>query len=191
MAASVKATVVRAGHDYMRGVCGELRWQRVLDRLSDDDRALVLGSERLLQFPVATDGHVFEAFVDEQFGGNRALAEEALRRGGAQQADDMLNGVFSVFARFVSAQQAFSRAGSIISSVYTDVTSRTEAAEDGKGGVIRIMGLGESSYVSPWQCGWIEHAIERFGAHGPKVTERSWQSGRAASDELVYDVRWS
>jgi hypothetical protein len=191
MAASVKATVVRAGHDYMREVSGEARWQRVLARLSDGDRALVLGSERMLQFPVAVDGRVFEAFVEELFGGNRVLAQDVLRAGGAKQADDMLNGVFSVFARFVSPQQAFSRAGSIISSVYTEVTSRTEVSEDGRGGVIRIMGLGDSCYVSPWQCGWIEHALERFGARGSKVTERTWESGHIASSELVYDVRWS
>jgi hypothetical protein len=191
MAASVKATVVRAGHDYMRSVCGENGWERVLDRLSDEDRRLVAGSASMVQFPVATDGHVFQAFVEHQFHGNRAIAEGVLRRGGAQQADAMLDGVFSVFARFVSPGQAFSRAGSVISSVYSDVTSKTEPAADGKGGVVRLFGLGDSYFVAPWQCGWIERALVRFGAADAKVTERGWDSGQAASDELIYDVRWT
>jgi hypothetical protein len=191
MAASVKATVVRAGHDYMRGLCGEDGWQRVLGRLSDEDRRLVTGSASMVQFLVAVDGLVFEAFVNEQYQGDRVIAEGALRRGGAQQADAMLDGVFSVFARFVSPGQAFSRAGSVISSVYSDVTSKTQTAADGKGGVVRLFGLQESSFVAPWQCGWIERALVRFGAADARVTERGWDAGKAASDELIYDVRWT
>lgn len=191
MGPTVKSVVAKAGHDYMRATWGSDVWSRVLDALSPDESALVRSIGGTPQFPVAVDGKVFEALVALQFQGSRRLAEVELRKGGAAQADAMLDGLFSIFARFVSPQQAFNRAGSIITSVYSSgVTSKTEAATVGKGGAIHILGLGESSFISPWQCGWIERAVVRFGGSGAHVTERTWESGDNASDELVYDVRW-
>jgi len=190
MAATVKGSVVSAGHDYMRRAYGEPTWQRVLGHLTPDERALVMHGRQTLQFPVAVDGKVFSALVAEQFEGNRIVTERELRKGGAAQADDMLNGVFSIFARLASPRQAFKRAGSIVTSVYTEVTHATEEDADGGGGVIYIRGLGESPYVSPWQCGWIERALLHFGSTDPRVVERSWQAGRNASDELAYEVRF-
>ena len=191
MGATVKSTVAKAGHDYMRTTFGHDTWSRMLDRLPAEHSDLVRAIDSRPYFPVAVDGMVFEALVAEKFHGSRRTAEAELRKGGAAQADAMLDGLFSIFARFVSPKQAFSRAGSIITSVYSGgVTSRTEPSADGNGGAIHILGLGESSFVSPWQCGWIERATVRFGGVGARVTERSWESGLNASDELIYDVRW-
>jgi hypothetical protein len=191
MAATVKNTVVQTAYEYLRSTYGETQWTKVLEKLSDEDRALVEHADKAGSFPVATDGRVLAAFVDVQFAGSRTRAASELRKGGVSQADAMLDGMFSVFARFVSPQQAFNRAGSIITSVYSsDITARTELAENGNGGAIHIMGMGESSYVSPWQCGWMERALERFGGQNAKVTERSWDAGQSASDHLIYDVSW-
>jgi hypothetical protein len=189
--ATVKAAVAKAGHDYMRAAYGEAVWDSVLEMLPAEDSALVRTIDTVAHFPVAADGRVFAALVHVRFGDDRSVAEAQLRQGGASQADAMLDGLFSIFARFVSPQQAFARAGSIITSVYSDgVGSSTEIVPGGKGGAIHILGLGESSFVSPWQCGWIERAVERFGGRDPRVTERSWEAGLDASPELVYDVRW-
>lgn len=191
MPATVKNTVVQAAYEYIRATYGETQWTKVLEQLSEEDRGLAENADKAGSFPVATDGRVLSAFVDVQFTGNRSVAEAELRKGGISQADAMLDGMFSVFARFVSPQQAFNRGGSIITSVYSsEVTSKTELADDGKGGELHIMGMGESSYVSPWQCGWIERALERFGGSNAKVTERTWDSGQNASDHLIYDVSW-
>lgn len=188
MPATVKGSVVTAAYDYLRAAYGDEVWKRTLCRLSPDDQDLVKASARTLLYPVATDGRVLAAFVAEQFEGNRMIAERELRRGGASQADVMLRGVFSVFARLASPKAAFSRAGSIITSVYTEVTSDTEPRADDTGGIIRIRGLGESSFVAPWQCGWMERALVHFGSTSPRVIEQHWQAGREASDELVYEV---
>ncbi|MDZ4168266.1 MAG: hypothetical protein U1E26_01235 [Coriobacteriia bacterium] len=188
MPATVKGSVVTAAYDYLRATYGEEVWKRMLLRLSYEDQDLVKASSRTLAYPVAVDGRVLAAFVAEQFEGNRMLAERELRRGGSSQADTMLHGVFSIFARLASPKAAFSRAGSIITSVYTEVDSETEAHADGTGGIIRIHGLGESSFVAPWQCGWMERALVHFGSSSPRVIERAWQAGRDASDELVYEV---
>lgn len=191
MEATVKAAVAKAGHDYMRTAYGEVVWDAVLEMLIPSDSALVRTIESSPNLPVAVDGHVFEALVHVRFGDDRRVVETELRRGGASQADAMLDGLFSIFARFVSPQQAFGRAGSIITSVYSDaVSSSTDTVPGENGGAIHIIGLGDSSFVSPWQCGWIERAVERFGGRNPRVTERSWEAGRNASHELVYDVRW-
>lgn len=188
MSATVKGSVVTAAYDYLRATYGDEAWKRTLLRLSHDDQDAVKAAARTLQYPVAVDGRVLAAFVAEQFEGDRMLAERELRRGGASQADVMLRGVFSVFARLASPKAAFSRAGSIITSVYTEVSSDTEARADGSGGLIRLRGLGESTFVAPWQCGWMERALIHFGSSSPRVVERSWQAGRDASDELVYEV---
>lgn len=191
MGPTVKSVVAKAGHDYIRATFGSDLWSHMLDTLSPEDADLVRSIDGGPQFPVALDGKVFEALVAQQFHGDRRTAEIELRKGGAAQADAMLDGLFSIFARFVSPQQAFNRAGSIITSVYSSgVTSQTEHATSGKGGAVRIRGLGESSFIAPWQCGWIERAVVRFGGTGARVTERTWESGLDASDELVYAVRW-
>jgi hypothetical protein len=190
VSAFAKGSVVAAGHDFMRDTYGIDTWDRILGTLSDDDRALVANARSTALFPVAVDGRVFSALVAERFEGNRFVAERELRRGGAAQADAMLNGVFSVFARLGTPQQLFGRAGSLISSVYKGVSSDTEASEDGSGGTIHIRGLGDSRYIAPWQCGWIERALGRFGSASPHVTERSWTSGLDSSDHLEYEVRF-
>jgi hypothetical protein len=191
MAATAKGAVVKAGHDYLRATYGERVWEKVLGRLTPEQRSMAERAGSLAQVPVSVDGAVFAAFVAVQFGGDRALAEHELRRGGAAQADAMLDGLFSVFARFVSPQQAFSRGGSVITSVYTGVGHETTESPSGRGGSIKLTGLGQSAFIAPWQCGWIQRALERFGATDPHVTERSWADGQNASDELVYDIAWS
>jgi len=191
VSATVKSAVAKAGHDYMRAAYGHSVWSHMLDMLSPDERDAVASLDSMPNFPVAVDGKVFEALVAVQFHGSRRTAEAELRKGGAAQADAMLDGLFSIFARFVSPQQAFNRGGSILTSVYSrDVASRTEPAADGSGGAIRVLGLGASTYIAPWQCGWMERAAVRFGASNARVTERMWESGLNASSELVYDVRW-
>lgn len=190
MAATVKGSVVTAAYDHLKRTYGDEVWADTLARLNAEDLALVKASARTLQFPVATDGRVMASFVAVRFEGNHMLAESELRRGGASQADSMLSGVFSVFARLASPRQAFLKAGSIITSVYTGVTHSTEEAADGGGGTLYLRGLGESHFVAPWQCGWMERALVHFGSTSPKVTERNWTAGRDAADELVFEIRF-
>jgi hypothetical protein len=109
---------------------------------------------------------------------------------GARQADEMLDGVFSVFARYISPTQAFSRAGSIISSAYTGVTHTTESSPDGKGGTLRMRGFAELTYGAASIAGWIERALIRFGAKEAKVVERNYAAGCFSADELVFDLTW-
>jgi hypothetical protein len=102
----------------------------------------------------------------------------------------MLDGVFSVFSRFVSPAQALRRAPSILASVYRGASAHSELAPSGCGGRLTIEGLGDYDYVSPWICGWMERAIERFGGSDPSVRERSWDAGGDSSGSLVFDARW-
>jgi hypothetical protein len=188
--ATAKTSVVTAGHDFMRTAYGSDTWSRIMARLPEEDRDLLVNDRSAVRIPVAVDGRVFAALVAIAFEGNRFVAERELRRGGAAQADAMLDGVFSIFARLGTPRQIFGRAGSLISSVYTDVSSETEEYPGGTGGLIQIRGLGESSYISPWQCGWIERALTRFGSHSASVTEESWEAGQNACDHLRYKVRF-
>jgi hypothetical protein len=191
MGVTAKRAVVVAGHEYIRAAYGHDTWERILAHLPPHERELLHPHEAPLDFPVEVDGRVFEALVNVHFGGSRMLAEADLRAGGAVQADVMLDGGFAVFDRFESPQQAFARSGSLIASVYDGVVAQTEHSADGRGGTIRILGLEDSPYIAPWQCGWIERALSRFGAPAPCVTERSWEAGLVTAPELVYDVTWA
>lgn len=186
-----KGSAVKASHDYFRATYGERTWERVLETLTADERALTRDVEKVTWYPVETDGKVFRALVDVQFGGDRTRAGREFWIGGRKQADTMLEGLFSVFARFVSPEAAFKRSGSILSSIYQGVTAGSTLADGGNAGTLVIEGLGQLTYISPWIGGWIERALERFGATEAHVVERTWEAGQNASDELIFELRWS
>ncbi|PKQ16601.1 MAG: hypothetical protein CVT67_04170 [Actinobacteria bacterium HGW-Actinobacteria-7] len=191
MGVTVKSAVAKAGHDYIRRRYGEDAWNQLLDMLLVEDRVLIRNIGSTASFPVAVDGRVFEALVHAQFNGDRIVAASQLREGGACQADAMLDGIFSIFARYASPLQAFKRGGTVLASVYSNaVSTTTEIAAAQNGGAIHVTGLGESSFIAPWHCGWTERALGRMGGNHVHVTERSWEAGMIASPELVYDVRW-
>jgi hypothetical protein len=139
--------------------------------------------------PTVLAGRVMTSVV-ERFCSDRADAERFLRKGGAAQADTMLDGAFSVFSRFVSPSQALKRAPSILSSVYRGTNADSRLSDSGCAGTLTIRGLDDYAYVSPWICGWMERAIERFGGSSAVVRERSWDGGLVASDELVFEASW-
>jgi len=187
----VRGAVAKTGHHYMRTEYGAEAWAQILAALPADDRVLLEHIDSVMHYPVSLDGSIFRALVEIQFHGDRALAEQGLRLGGAYQADALLDGVLQLFARFVSPQQAYRRAGRVIASVYSsEVVSKTVVLPTGQGGSVTIVGLGESDYIAPWHCGWVERSLTRFGAENARVTERAWEAGLNASDELIYDVRW-
>ena len=188
MPGTVKGSVVSAAYDHIRETYGADIWARMMERLSAEDREVVKTAANNPRYPVAVDGRVFAAFVAEAFGGDRLVAEREMRKAGAAQADVMLKGIFSVFTRLASPRQAFLRTGSIVTSIYTDVTHETKESEGGRGGVVILRGLVDMPYVAPWHCGWIECALKHFGSQSPRVIEQSWVAGRNASDELVYEV---
>ncbi len=191
MSAQMKGTAASFRHEYIRETYGEAAWKAIVESLSEDDRICIDDAERGQMIPCSVEGRVLAELVRTELGGSRSMAEGMLRRGGSSQADNMLDGVFSVFARFVSPQQAFSRAGSILTSVYEGVRSETEQNPEGVGGTLHITGLGDFEYLSPWLCGWISRAVERFGGEDPVVRERSWDMGANASDHLAIEISWT
>lgn len=190
MGTTEKSSVAEVSHGYFRRTYGQSVWARTLEKLTPEERAMTENLASNPNFPVYIDGKIFSAIVELQFNGSRSVAERELRTGGRRQADEMLDGLFSIFARFVSPQQAVKRAGSIMASVYTGVTTDSTMGADNLSAVIKVRGLGELSYIAPWVSGWMERAIERFGGKNPHVEEQNWAAGRNAADELVYEVRW-
>ncbi len=192
MGVMAKGSVAKAGHDNIRKVVGEQAWDRVTKALSPDEKEYVDHVDKLTEYPLLVDGRIFELLCEYECGGHHRSMEPLLRRAAAGQADDMLDGVFSIFARFISPQQAFSRAGSIIAASYVGpVTAETHKRPDGKGGKIVLRGLGELTFAGPWLSGWMERALIRFGATEARVRERTWEAGAPASDELIYELEWA
>ncbi len=190
MTTMAKGSIARSGHAHIRQTFGEDVWVRALASLTDEERSHVTNASRATSYPIAVDGKIFTFICEELFGGDCAQMERSMRAMGARQADEMLDGVFSVFARFVSPTQAFSRAGSIIASAYTGVTHATKLRADGRGGTLRMTGFSELPHGAASIAGWIERALTHFGAKDARVVERNYAAGRIAADELVFDLSW-
>lgn len=190
LGALIKASSVRDGHRAMRQRFGDEAFDRAIASLDYEDQVVIKALDRSTMYPLEIDGRLQQQLVDIACGGSRSCAENAFREAAGLQAEAMLDGVFSVFARFVSPAQAFARGGTIIASAYQGVTSETTAAQGATGGTIRIQGLAELTYAAPWLCGWMEQALLRFGAKRSRVTEKSWLEGTLGSDDLLFTVEW-
>lgn len=190
MAAFEKGSSLKSSYSAVRAEIGDEAWERVLATLDESDREIAVAPERFPLVPTAVTGRLYTALHDVVCSGRREHTERILRRAGRRDADDMLDGVFSVFARFVSPRQAFKRAGGIISSVYVGVTAETSEDADGLGGTLVLDGMEDEPFTACLVGGWIERAIERFGARNPSVTERSWEAGRNGASRLEFVLRW-
>jgi hypothetical protein len=191
MGSLIKASSVRDGHSAMRAEFGDTVFDQAISLLSADDQAVIAALGKSTMYPLAIDGRLQQHLVDIGCNGSRQTAEKAFRRAAGIQAERMLDGVFSVFARFVSPAAAFARGGTIIASAYQGVSSSTIPATDGPGGTMEIRGLEDLTYASPWLCGWMEQALIRFGATTAKVTERTWLAGQLGASHLIFDITWT
>ncbi|HEY5540408.1 MAG TPA: hypothetical protein VIL41_03025 [Coriobacteriia bacterium] len=191
MSARLKGTALEPSIDYIKTTYGEQVWAAVLDRLSDEQRndlAFVQGANL---YPVALPGAMISALVAIEFAGDRASADEALRKMGRHAADRQLSGIYSLFVRFSSPDKALARIEQVVTTLYDGATAELDYVAGETRGTVRIHGLGEFPYAAPRVCGWAERALERSGAKTAHVVERGWDAGRNASDDLVFDVVWT
>lgn len=189
MPAAMKQSVADVRHGYVRSMVGGGVWHEALSHLTEHERSVLNEGDASGMCPTGLAGR----FMGDVVGlacADREEVERFLREGGAAQADAMLDGVFSVFSRFVSPAQALKRAPSILAAVYKGTSADSLVAASGRGGRLTIEGLDDYDYVSPWICGWMERAIERFGGSGASVRERSWDGGAVSSGKLVFDASW-
>lgn len=190
MAGFEKGSSLKSSFTAIRAELGEGDWQRVLEALDPGDREIVAAPEKQNLVPTAVTGRFYTTIYRVVCSSDRMCTERKLRAAGRRDADDMLDGVFSVFARFVSPDQAFKRAGGMISSIYSGVTAESLPNADGHGGVLKIIGLDDEPFAACVISGWIERAIERFGAQNASVVEREWAAGHDAAQTLVFDLSW-
>jgi hypothetical protein len=190
MPAFEKGSSLKSNYAAVRAELGSAEWNRVLDALDPEDREIVLAPETHLLVPTAVTGRLYTSVHRIACGGDRARTEQLLRSAGGRAADDMLEGAFSVFARFVSPQQAFKRAGGIVSSVFSGVESQTITHDAGNGGQLSLSGFDDYPYAACLIGGWIERALVRFGARSGSVVERAWEAGRDRTPTLVFDISW-
>lgn len=190
MGAFEKGSSLKSSFQAVQAVLGDEQWQQVVDALDPQDRDVVLAPEKVHLVPTALTGRFYSALHRVAGSGDRQRTAYLLRMAGRRDADDMLDGVFSVFARFISPDQAFSRAGGMISSIYSGVTAQTTKNEGRPGGTLSLTGLDDEPFAACVIGGWIERAIERFGARNPTVIERNWAAGRDAAETLIFELSW-
>ena len=190
MASTIKGTAVKPNLEWMRQTYGEAVWDEILARLTDEERSQVAFISGANSYPVTLLSAVNTAFVDVVCHGNRTAAGEAFRKLGRHIAEDNLSGIYSIFIRFASPEKVLGKIPSIVSTMYTGVTADHEDSPDGHGSIVHIRGLGELTYAGPRLCGWAEAALEKVGARGVRVAEKSWDAGLIASDELTLVLSW-
>lgn len=185
----VKGIVAQSTFDYVRSAHGEQTWEACLARLNDSDRITVNAGGNV---PLEVMGRFNEAVVAEVCSGSRSCAADEFRRMGAVSADKLLtgNGIFSIFARFVSPKQVLARAESVIKTAYSGVTVEVAVDPDGGGGTITISGMRGYPYGSQRIVGWLLRGIEIVGGRQATVTEANWDSGQIDSDSYVIRTKW-
>lgn len=190
MGAFEKGSSVKSSFQAVRHVLGESDWRRVVGTLSPEDQDMVENPAKHHLIPTEVTGRFYTAIHKILCDGDRFATDRLLRSSGRRDADDMLEGIFSVFARFVSPDQAFKRAGGMISAVYVGVTAESLPNATGTGGVLKLHGLEDEPFAVCVISGWIERAIERFGAKNPSVREQNWDAGLNAAPSLVFELAW-
>lgn len=190
MAGFEKASGAKSTFQSVRDELGEVDWQRVMDELDPDARAAILFPEAHTLLPTSITGNLLLTISVVVCMRDRTRTYRLLSAAGRRDADKMMEGMLSIFARFVSAQQAFKRSGSLMSSVYSGVRAEALPHPDKPGGTLVIEGLGDQPYAAAFLGGWIQRAVERFGASKVTVKERAWESGNIASDRLEFVLDW-
>lgn len=188
MPAMLSGSTAKFRHRFIREQLGEGVWEEALARLDDEERTQIELSERGTRVATRVEGRLVDIVMTRRFGTDREAAEEFLRRGGCLQADETLDGMFKVFAHFVTPETALSRGPAIIGAAYSGVDVCADTHSDH--GTLTIAGLGDFPYASPWMCGWLERAMERFGGAKAHVHETTWRSGLNAAVRLEFVVGW-
>lgn len=185
----VKGVVAQSTFDYVREAHGSAVWEQILTHLSESDRVAVTAGGNV---PLEAMGHFNEALVTEVCSGSRQCAQDEFRKMGAKSADKLLTsgGIFSLFARFVTPKQVFSRAESVIKTAYPGVVVDVELNAQHSGGIIRLHGMSGYPYGSQRIVGWLLRGLEIVGGRNPRVTERNWDAGRIDSDVYELVLSW-
>mgnify|MGYP001056117437 CR=1 FL=1 len=185
----VKGVVAQSTFDHIKQKHGPDAWDRCIARLSDSDRLTVNAG---VNVPLDVMGRFNEALVTEVCGGSRSLAAQEFRDIGAASADKLLlgNGIFSVFARFVSPKQVLKRAETVIKTAYPGSTVEVNISSSEEGGVILIHGMAGFPYGSQRIVGWLLRGIEIVGGTNARVTERNWDAGKIDSETYELTLSW-
>lgn len=185
----VKGVVASSAFEYVKDVHGADVWQKCLDRLSEQDRIAVTAGGNV---PLESMGHFNEAFVAVACSGSRQCAQDEFRRMGAKSAEKLLtgNGIFSIFARFVSPKQVLARAENVIKTAYPGVRVEVRLAPDESGGTILLHGMSGYPYGSQRLVGWLLRGLEIVGGRNARVSERNWDSGSIDSDTYEIECAW-
>lgn len=185
----VKGVVAQSAFEYVKEAHGQDVWDRCVAHLGDADRIAITAGGNV---PLEAMGRFNEAFVVEGCRASRQCAQDEFRRMGAKSAEKLLQGggIFSLFARFATPKQVFSRAEQVIKTAYPGVGVSVLLDADEGGGTIRMQGMGGYPYGSQRVVGWLLRGLEIVGGRNASVSERNWDAGRIDSDEYELVMRW-
>jgi hypothetical protein len=187
----IKGTAMVPIVEWAKTTYGDAVWSQILEGLNAEDRREIQFVQGINQYPVALAGTLVSRIVDVVCDGDLGRADSELRKMGRYSANQQLSGIYSLFVRFASPEQALARIATVVSTLYIGASATLEHERGTTAGTVYIEGLEEFAYAAPRLCGWAERALEMAGATSPRVTERAWSSGKIATPELVFDVAWN
>jgi hypothetical protein len=188
---TISGAGVLASIEWIRTTYGESAWQDVLDALSEADVAELAALTTADRVPVQAEDRRWRAFAERCHGTDRVGAEDAFCRMGRHIAHNNLTGVYQL-AGAVLEPRALTGMVPKLFSLYCDGAEAevVEVSDDGRDGRFIVRGMGELNYLAPVVRGWIEYAVQQAGVQDVRVTERAWDEGTTASDELLFRVVW-
>ncbi len=189
--ARMKGTTLQPNIDWIEKTYGAGTWAGLLGDLPESERTQLQNVQSANWYSMASVGTAIRTLVATRIGSDRGQIEQAFRSMGAYIAEDSLSGIYSIFVRIASPERVLGRLPNVVKAVYEGVDITVDIAEDRKFATARMTGMGELPYAGPRLCGWGQRAMEKAGAKGVRVVERSWQAGKDSSDDITLEITWS
>lgn len=186
MSVQVKGAALLSRRAFVVEEYGEEAWQRLLDRLPEDDRRQLQGRVLTSSWhPFALNERLDAAIVAEVGGSDPAVFE----RIGARSARKNLTGPHAAFLAKGNPER-FLAASDRIYDFYYDTGYRTYEATGPGSGVITTF---EAETFSQTDCmtviGWYKEALRMCGAESVEMIEESCRSQGDAN--CRYRLKWS
>lgn len=188
--ARIKGASLRPSFEYVESQIGAEAWQARLKTLSGD--ALV-GCTRPLSsswYPLECAQFIWDALVDEKFGGDARAAEPGLREVGRIVAEANLSTIYRAFLMLARPETIIR----MLPRMWTTYFDGIEAVSEMVGpqrGHCTVRGLGSLRMLGPVASGWLSLALEKSGGASPEVRERAWERGEVSGEPLEFDLHWS
>jgi hypothetical protein len=188
--ARIKGGSLRLSFEFVEAQIGSEAWQARLKTLSGDT---LIGCTRPLSsswYPLECAQFIWDALVDEKFGGDPRAAEPTLREVGRVVAEANLSTIYRAFLMLARPETIIRMLPRMWTTYFDGIIADSELVgpQHGRG---TVRGLGSLRMLAPVASGWLSLALEKSGGANPVVREAAWERGEVSGDPLEFTLHWS